>query len=228
MSYTCSDTTCSTCTIYEHSTTDCSTYVFKNDINSSNVKAVCGKTPEDDVCFSGDTTLSLASGATKLLSELKVGEQVLTASANGEFSYAAVVAIPHPHNTKLATFVRVSTSSGKFIKATKMHLLRQCNGTLAYASALSVGDCLSTVDGNEAVTAVTMSSASGIYTAVTTNEFLVVNGIVASPFAVSHGLANAYYNLHRTVANFIPSVLKSTILLAANTFLGGIFLTSGK
>ena len=65
-------------------------------------------------------------------------------------------------------------------------------------------------------------------TAVTTNEFLVVNGIVASPFAVTHGLVNAYYNLHRTVAASFPSVLKSTFLLAANALLGGAFLTSGK
>jgi len=41
-------------------------------------------------------------------------------------------------------------------------------------------------------------SDRGLYTAVAMNEYIVVNGIVASPFAHSHFLANAYYNLYRT------------------------------
>jgi len=218
----CSDTTCTTCETSQTSTTECAPAFLGYS------KAVCGKTSEDDVCFSGDDTVSLASGATKMLSELKVGEEVLTADANGDFTYAAVVAMPHPHNTKLATFMHVSTASGKSIKATKLHLLQQCDGTLAYAGALAEGDCLRTMDGDEAVTSVSVTKAEGIYTAVTTNEFLVVNGIVASPFAVTHGLVNAYYQLHRTVAAYFPSALKSTFLLAANALLGGAFLTSGK
>jgi len=218
----CSDTTCTNCETSQYSTTSC--YAF----GESYANFVCGKTSEDDVCFSGDDTVTLASGANKMLSNLQVGEEVLTADANGEFSYAAVVAMPHPHNTKLATFMHVGTSSGKSIKSTKMHLLQQCDGTLAYAGALAEGDCLRTMDGDEAVTSVSVTKAEGIYTAVTTNEFLVVNGIVASPFAVTHGLVNAYYQLHRTVAAYFPSALKSTFLLAANALLGGAFLTSGK
>ena len=219
---TCSDTTCTNCTTTQYSTTEC----YPSFLGYS--KTFCGKTSEEDVCFSGDGTVKLASGATKMLSELQVGEEVLTADANGAFSYAAVVAMPHLHNTKLATFMRVNTASGKSLKATKMHLLQQCDGSLSYAGALTEGDCLRTVDGDEVVTALSMTKAEGIYTAVTTNEFLVVNGIVASPFAVTHGLVNAYYNLHRTVAASFPSVLKSTFLLAANALLGGAFLTSGK
>ena len=98
-----------------------------------------------------------------MLSELQVGEEVLTADANGAFSYAAVVAMPHLHNTKLATFMRVNTASGKSLKATKMHLLQQCDGSLSYAGALTEGDCLRTVDGDEVVTALSMTTADGIY-----------------------------------------------------------------
>jgi len=49
--------------------------------------------------------------------------------------------------------VNVVTTSGKSLKATKMHLLQQCDGSLAYAGSLSEGDCLRTVDGGETVSA---------------------------------------------------------------------------
>ena len=181
----------------------------------------------DNVCFSGDDSVTLESGAAKLFSEVAIGDKVQTADATGALSFSNVVALPHAVNKKLASFVDVVTASGKSLKATKMHLLQQCDGSLAYAGSLSKGDCLRTVDGDEAVTALSMTKAEGIYTAVTTNEFLVVNGIVASPFAVTHGLVNSFYNLHRTVAKFMPTALASPLALAVNAFLGGSFLAAG-
>jgi len=210
------------------STTTCA--VGQDEFNSDDLeytKAFCGSS-SDDVCFSGEDTLTLESGEAKRLSEVAIGDKVQTADASGVLSFSEIVALPHAANNKLASFVNVATASGQSVKATKMHLLQQCDGSLAYAGSLTAGDCLRTVDGNEAVTAVSMTTAKGIYTAVTNNEFLVVNGIVASPFAVTHDPVNAYYNLHRFVAKVFPSALKSPLVLAANAFLGGAFLTAGK
>ena len=68
---------------------------------------------------------------------------------------------------------------------------------------------LRTVNGGEAVTSIESFKANGIYTAVTqNNEFIVVDG-VASPFAVAHGLVNAYYNLHRAAYKNFPSLMKT-------------------
>lgn len=219
--YNCdADATCTTCTVdtmYPTTCTDgesddsssymafCGTPVPTSAPTSAPTtvptSAPAGSSSSDDTCFSGDDSVTLASGAAKQLSAVEVGDQVLTADAHGALSFAPVVALPHAANNKLAAFVHVATASGKSVKATKMHLLQQCHGSLAYAGTLSAGDCLRTVDSDEAVAAVSMTQAAGIYTAVTTNEFLVVNGIVASPFAVSHGLASAYYSAHRAVAD---------------------------
>lgn len=220
-----SDTSCGTCSEVDSYPTTCMVDTSDDDSSSSYVKASCGSS-SDDVCFSGDDTLLLESGVAKRLSEVAIGDKVQTADANGVLSFSEVVALPHAANNKLASFVNVATASGKSIKATKMHLLQQCDGALAYAGSLAAGDCLRTVDGDEAVTAVSMTKAEGIYTAVTTNEFLVVNGIVASPFGVSHGLASAYYNAHRFVAKVFPSALKSPLVFAANAFLTGAFFTA--
>ena len=219
--YNCdADATCTTCTLDSMYPTTCTAGG-----NSTSYMAFCGGS-SDDTCFSGDDSVTLASGAAKQLSAVAVGDQVLTADAHGALSFAPVVALPHAANNKLAAFVHVATASGKSVKATKMHLLQQCDGSLAYAGSLSAGDCLRTVDGDEAVAAVSMTQAAGIYTAVTTNEFLVVNGIVASPFAVSHGLASAYYSAHRAVAKVFPSALKSPFAAAANALVAGAFFAS--
>lgn len=219
--YDCdADATCTTCTLDSMYPTTCTAGG-----NSTAYMAFCGSS-SDDTCFSGDDSVTLASGAAKQLSAVEVGDQVLTADAHGALSFAPVVALPHAANNKLAAFVHVATASGKSVKATKMHLLQQCDGSLAYAGSLSAGDCLRTVDGDEAVAAVSMTQAAGIYTAVTTNEFLVVNGIVASPFAVSHGLASAYYSAHRAVAKVFPSALKSPFAAAANALVAGAFFAS--
>ena len=56
----------------------------------------------------------------------------------------------------------------------------------AAASMVPGASCLRTVDGEELVTAATPARANGLYTAVAASgEFLVVDGIVASPFAVA-------------------------------------------
>ena len=59
------------------------------------------------------------------------------------------------------------------------------------------------------------------YAAVTqNNEFIVVDGVVASPFAVVHGLINQYYMIHRAVYAAFPSLMKLPIVTSANLFVG--------
>ena len=39
-------------------------------------------------------------------------------------------------------------------------------------------------------------------------EFVIVNGAVASPFAISHVFVNVYYNVDRMLYVYFPTVLK--------------------
>lgn len=180
---------------------------------------------------------------------MKLGDKVLTANYLGEITFAEVVInkfdlillsffmqnyknyllkicptlqvfLPHATNDDVATFVKFMTATGKSVKATKMHLLQTCSGALNYAQSLNVGDCLRTVDGNEAITSVSITKAKGLYTAVTTNEFIVVNGILASPFAVAHAPAHAFYNIHRALHAVAPGLLKTPGLVSAHALLG--------
>ena len=172
----------------------------------------------EKVCFSGESTVQLASGATKVMADLQVGDSVLSADASGKLSYSDVAFKPHAANAKAATFVKVTTESGKAVTATPTHLLVACDGSLVQARAAS---CLRTVNGAEAVSSIETFQGKGIYSAVTLdNEFLVVDGVVASPFAMAHGLVNAYYNLHRAVYKTFPSLMKMPAVVSVNSLLG--------
>lgn len=177
-----------------------------------------GNDDDDDVCFSGDSNIQLASGATKAMADLEVGDSVLSADASGKLSFSDVVFLPHGTNSKKAEFVAVTTESGKIVKATPSHLLQACDGSLVQAKTAS---CLRTVDGAEFVKSINRFKAEGIYTAVTLkNEFLVVDGVVASPFAMAHTLTDAYYNAHRALYAVSPSLVKVPSMVSVNSLVG--------
>ncbi len=41
-------------------------------------------------------------------------------------------------------------------------------------------------------------------------KYVVVNGVVASPFAVSHAVGNTFYNVYRAMYKYVPGLLKSS------------------
>jgi hypothetical protein len=176
-----------------------------------------GGDDDDDICFSADSTVQLESGATKTMAELKVGDKILSSDAAGKLSYSEVAFLPHGPNTKRADFVAVTTEFGKVVKATPTHLLKGCDGSLVQAKSAS---CLRTVDGDEAVASIKTFESRGVYSAVTLdNEYLVVDAVVASPFAMAHGFVNAYYGLHRAIYKLSPSLMKLPSIVSANSLL---------
>jgi len=156
-------------------------------------------------CFAGTELLTLQNGATKELSEVAVGDRVLTVNGKtGEQVYSDIVYLPHGKNTARATFTVLATETGRDVKMTANHVLPAgaCTSPAALpvvaASTVAAGDCVETVSGRERVVSVSTVQGEGIYTAIAMEELLVVNGIVATPYGgVNPTLANVYYNLHR-------------------------------
>lgn len=183
------------------------------------------KKDSNDGCFSGDDTVTLESGLSVRLVDLNTGDRILTASKAGGLHYSDVVFLPHETNNKPATFVEMTTSAGHKLRATKSHLIVICSGVTAYARSLTIGQCVRTATGDDFIETLATVRSTGIYTAVTKNDYLVVGGIVSSPFAWNHNVVSAYYNLHRLAYDFIPSLLNVYFLSKANTLLGS-FATS--
>jgi hypothetical protein len=173
-------------------------------------------------CFAGSETLSLESGEVRAISDIRVGDRVLSADAAGRTSYSDVVYVPHRANSDNALFTHITTASGRDIKMTPSHIILAgpCHSSaslpLTYASSVSVGDCVMTMSGEDIVSTVKTVQGKGLYTIVTKEEYVVVNGIIASPFAANHMLANMYYNFHRFVYSSFPSFFIYPALHFAN------------
>jgi Hint module len=166
-------------------------------------------------CFAGSETVRLQQGEAKLISAVKAGDMVLSADSDGQMFFSEIVFVPHGPNTQRSLFTHISTAAGGSIKMTPSHIIPAGScGSLAflplvYASKVRVGDCIMTVSGEVAVSAVETVQGEGLYTIVTKAEYLVVNGIIASPFAFNHVAANLFYNIHRFFYASIPDVVKS-------------------
>jgi Hint module len=173
-------------------------------------------------CFAGSETVTLESGETKPIYEVRAGDRVLAADASRQTIFSEVVFVPHGLNADKALFTHITTTQGSDIKMTHSHILPAgaCNSTSplpdVYASSVTVGDCIMTVSGMEEVSAVEAVQGQGLYTIVTKDEYVVVNGIIASPFAFNHVVTNFYYNIHRFVYACVPGLLTSPLVLLAN------------
>jgi hypothetical protein len=137
----------------------------------------------DGSCFHGDGTVLLESGTTKKLSKLSIGDVIKTSNRQGEFSFNPVLKLPHAENSETATFLNLTTETGKSVFMTPDHFIPKCNFHEVTASELVVGDCLLTMDGKETLMEIESAKKKGVYTAITQDEFIMVDGVVASPFS---------------------------------------------
>ena len=174
-------------------------------------------------CFAGSETVTMESGELKAISSVRVGDRVLAANTAGKTVVSPVVYVPHGANKENALFVHIATNN-RDVKMTNNHILPAgiCGSTLplVYASQVTVGDCIQTVSGQEKVSSIEVVHSEGVYTIVTNEEYVIVNGIIASPFGANHMMANMFYNIHRVVYTLFPVLLTSTLLHTANEGLG--------
>ena len=175
-------------------------------------------------CFAGSETVTMQNGDVKAISEIQVGDVVLAADASGKTSFSSVVYVPHGPNEYSVNFVHITTSGHHDVKMTPNHIIPAglcgSNLPLVYASKVSAGDCIMTVTGQEVVDSVAIVPGNGVYTIVTNEEYLVVNGIIASPFGANHMMANLYYNMHRVGFAVAPTLIASVLLQSVNEKFG--------
>ncbi len=165
-------------------------------------------------CFAGSDSVLIKSGQQKLLSDVEIGDVVLTSNNNGILSYSPVIALPHKRNYYETDFIQIYTEMGRDIKLTSNHLLPygSCNMagklSLGYAKYAKKGECVITIDGVKKITDIKVIRSEGLYTVVTQNEYIVVNGIIASPFSHNHVVAHSFYNIFRFLYSITPVVFQ--------------------
>ena len=182
-------------------------------------------------CFAGSETVLLASGENKNIENVVIGDEILVSSLDGKkLSYSPVIAIPHAANNDAALFVVLDTESRRQLKLTGDHLVvgGDCGSVLSLVTAdsLNINDCLLTTSGEDVITAITFVKGHGVYTVVTKDgALIVVNGIVASPFAVNHLLADSFYNIHRFLFKLVSFDFLNKFSMSVTNVFGDIVLS---
>lgn len=162
-------------------------------------------------CFSGNSTVQLKRGSQTVVAsivDVKVGDFILGSRYEGgqmTFSFSRVVSSPHPLNSVEAEFVRITTERFKTLTLTSDHLILVSDCTanslfsLVQAQFVSTDNCVATVDGVERVVQTSRLRGQGVYTIISeSNDLVVVDGIVASPFSLNHWAGTTYYRMLNT------------------------------
>lgn len=155
-------------------------------------------------CFTANSTVLTASGETRRLSELKLGEKVLSMDAQGNAVFSEVMLFLDRNENETREFVRIETSGGASMTVTPGHLVlvwRPSEQTTKYifADRVEEGDyVLVHVDGVLAprkVIAITAELHKGFYAPLTYEGTIIVNNITASCYALveSHTAAHASF-----------------------------------
>jgi len=171
----------------------------------------------------------LQSGEIKAIADVQVGDSVLAYSASTKQTlFSEVVASPHARNSIVADFQRIVTENGSEVKMTADHLILAgvCGSDLSLMRSVDVqsGNCIQTVRGQEVVTGNEVVKSEGVYTVVTEKgDYIVVNDVVASPFAVNHQVADSVYSIHRALYAIAPAILKLGFVGAITANLGAYF-----
>lgn len=177
-------------------------------------------------CFTGDSTVQIATGETRLLSQLRIGDQILAMDNDGQLRFSEVYMFLDRDDQIRREFVRIETENGQTITVTPSHLIytwRTTNALLAsntlittttsdtadfrFADLVRIGDFVlvnvnSTLEPRR-VTKLTREIHRGVYAPLTYDGTIIVNSIAASCYALieKHSLAHTAFmpmrSLHR-------------------------------
>lgn len=138
-------------------------------------------------CFSSSTTLHTKDKGIVPITNINVGDAVLTGSGK----YDTVYSIDHKHPTKRANFIRIyvdttAQDDKDYIETTKNHMIFLGNNNPVPAHSIVVGDAVKTMMGPRFVTKILSNVVSnGLYNILTDDGTVVVNngGVVASTYS---------------------------------------------
>lgn len=156
-------------------------------------------------CFPAEASVTLASGAQKSIGDLRPGERVL-AAAGGELVYSEVLVFLDRDPVTWKLFYTLHTEAGARLSLTAAHLVFVSGGNCSeggalgavYASDAQPGQCVLVSRGEvgrgrlSRITRVSMRESRGAFAPLTRQGTLVVDGVVASCYAVvdQHSLAH--------------------------------------
>ncbi|CAL8255720.1 unnamed protein product [Gadus morhua 'NCC'] len=179
-------------------------YESKYHIHCS-VKADHAVTVEKGGCFPGGAWVSTPGGGKKTLASLVLGDRVMAMSDTGRVVYSPVILFLHREPRGRSTFLALQTEDGNRLVLTPHHLVflasryTLCHGEYKarFASRAQKGDYVLVHGAGDRVRpsriiSISVEDGVGIYSPLTQDGTVFVDGVLASTYAVveDHKLAH--------------------------------------
>lgn len=186
-------------------------------------------------CFHGSSNVITKEGL-KPLSEIHVGDEVLSTWDKHVATFNRVVGFLHTDPHHLTTFIHIQTSSNNSLLITKEHLIFK-RYTAVKAEDINIGDFVLVTNDTRTfnmnkVTSIRHVNMSGVYAPLTEAGTIVIDGVLNSCYAVinSHDIAHLAFlplRLFYKIINFIPSniydILTSDFISSSSSSLSSFF-----
>ncbi|CAF3137793.1 unnamed protein product [Rotaria socialis] len=161
------------------------------------------RTDTKETCFSGRSKVITKNGYQKELADVKIGEEVLVLNGGNTLSFEPIFDFIHAHRTGMYTFLRLTAFNAQANKTVSIeisfyHLIFLFeNQYPIHASRVRIGDLLQIVDGINVLPGVVVkieeTKSEGFLSPLTPSGTIVIDGIVASNYAVVHSHLVAHY-----------------------------------
>ncbi|CAF2130120.1 unnamed protein product [Rotaria magnacalcarata] len=160
--------------------------------------------PKQSACFPGSGQVILSNGSKKSLSDIQYGDLVLV----GDGTFEEVLDFIHANRDQESQYLRIETQKSMeplLISANHLiFLFKNKNDEAIFAGNLHVGDHLKRILDNgqtiaDEIVDIQLTTSIGYYAPLTPSGTIVVNGIVASNYAVvsNHRLAHQTMSVYR-------------------------------
>lgn len=176
-------------------------------------------------CFSSDSTVITSTGETKKISDVQIGEKLMSQDPSTlELTFSEVMLFLDYNPEETRDFLEIHVTSGQILKLTPTHLLFTGNlqdSRTIFAEHLQIGDSLFVKDDKNKLKLVHIVKIKpivlkGVYAPLTLAGTVVVNDVLASCYAVvdSQFIAHAAFIPLRMYLNFKEGFYRLWVLLA--------------
>ena len=200
-------------------------------INNSNFCLLVSESAATDKhsgCFTAESKVVREDGRRVNMSDVRVGDRVQSVDSLGNIVYSEVLMFLDREPEERMQFIVVTGEDGSVLTLTPSHLVYagrpDCEAlecmAASYAGNVAPGDTILVTVGQAGVrvtrvASVSVTSSTGVFAPLTRSGNLVVDGVLASCYAVidSHTVAHAaflpvrwYYSLKAGAASLLRSV----------------------
>ncbi|XP_060524095.1 sonic hedgehog protein [Cylas formicarius] len=150
-------------------------------------------------CFTGDTSVTTPSGERRSLSDLHVGEKILTLdAATKRLVFSEVILFLDYNPSDKREFFEIALETGRTLTVTPYHLVTLKDDRTVYVADLKTGDKLLVSDSDnklveDTIVRIDLVFRTGVFAPLTKTGTVVVNDVVMSCYATVDSQSLAHW-----------------------------------